>query len=77
MHACIATTGGSKSALIYLIWMTFVKTISTLTGQKNCHLLSVRRVAGRISSGLLVCFKLNLLLFDIPLSVGLMINCGR
>jgi hypothetical protein len=53
---------------IYPRWLTFVKTISNLLlGGKNLGLLNARRLAGTKSNMHLVCFKLDLLLYGIPL----------
>jgi hypothetical protein len=63
---------------IYPRWLTFVNTISNLLlGGKNHGLLNARRLARRKSNVHLVCFKLDLLLYGIPLLPNHKLRCGK
>ena len=62
---------------IYPRWSTFVKTISNPVPGGTPTLPSGKRLAGRMSSGHLVCSNLDLLLSGTPLRPGRKIKYGR
>jgi hypothetical protein len=63
---------------IYPRWTIFIKTISTMFQEvKSLGLLSVRRLAGRMSSVYFVFFRLDLLLSGTLLLLGRKIRYGR